>query len=90
VINGTGMGKDLPGSPIPDGASFPDGGLAWELNYRGELTFLKQAQSQSARLGAVEDGWTYFVHGWTQVIAGIFDLQLTPDLFQRMDDAAKR
>jgi shikimate 5-dehydrogenase len=90
VINGTGMGKDLPGSPIPDGAPFPDGGLAWELNYRGELTFLKQAQSQSARLGAVEDGWTYFVHGWTQVIAGIFDLQLTPDLFQRMDDAAKR
>lgn len=88
VINGTGMGKDLPGSPLPDGAPFPDGGLAWELNYRGELTFLKQAQS--ARLGAVEDGWTYFVHGWTQVVAGVFDLQLTPDLFRRMDDAAKR
>lgn len=90
VINGTGMGKDLPGSPIPDGALFPERGLAWELNYRGELTFLRQARAQADRLLAVEDGWTYFVHGWTQVVAGVFDVQLTPDLFQRMDAAAKR
>jgi shikimate 5-dehydrogenase len=89
IINATGMGKDLPGSPITNAARFPDGGLAWELNYRGELTFLKQARAQAERLLAVEDGWTYFVHGWTQVVAGVFGVELTPDLFQRMDEAAR-
>ncbi|MDZ4764807.1 MAG: shikimate dehydrogenase [Chloroflexota bacterium] len=89
VINATGMGKDLPGSPISDAARFPDNGLAWELNYRGELTFLKQARAQAERLAAVEDGWTYFVHGWTQVVAGVFGVKLTPDLFQQMDEAAR-
>lgn len=89
VINATGMGKDLPGSPITDAARFPDAGLAWELNYRGELTFLKQARAQADRLIAVEDGWTYFVHGWTQVVAGVFGVELTPELFRRMDEAAR-
>ena len=46
VINATGMGKDLPGSPITDGGLFPIGGVAWELNYRGELQFLRQALAQ--------------------------------------------
>jgi shikimate dehydrogenase len=37
VINATGMGKDRPGSPVTDSGLFPEDGLVWELNYRGEL-----------------------------------------------------
>ena len=25
----------------------------------------------------VEDGWTYFIHGWTQVIAEVFHIDLS-------------
>lgn len=91
VINATGMGKDRPGSPLTDGGIFPDHGLVWELNYRGELDFLCQAQRQTeARNLTVEDGWTYFLHGWTQVIAEVFDRQLTPELFAQLDNAASK
>ena len=77
VINATGMGKDTPGSPLPDGALFPVGGYVWELNYRGDLVFLDQARAQEAALQLqVEDGWTYFIHGWTQVIAEVFDIEI--------------
>jgi shikimate dehydrogenase len=90
VINGTGMGKDIPGSPITDKAVFPQNGLVWEYNYRGELDFLKQAQQQAAaRHLRVEDGWIYFLHGWTQVIAEVFQLDLTPELFARLDEVAQ-
>lgn len=90
VINATGMGKDRPGSPLSDAAVFPENGLVWELNYRGELTFLAQAQRQAATQGLiVEDGWVYFLHGWTQVIARVFHLDLTPVLFRRLADTAE-
>lgn len=90
VINGTGMGKDLPGSPITDSARFPEGGLAWEFNYRGELTFLQQARAQaSSRQLTVEDGWVYFLHGWTQVIAEAYQVELTPERFAQLDEAAR-
>ena len=46
VVNATGLGKDSPGSPISDAATFPNGGIAWDFNYRGELLFLEQALSQ--------------------------------------------
>lgn len=73
VVNATGLGKDAPGSPLSDAAVFPRGGLAWELNYRGDLVFLDQAARQRAERGLrVEDGWTYFIHGWTQAIAEVF------------------
>ena len=52
VINATGMGKDRPGSPISEAGIFPKNGLVWELNYRGELDFLKQAQSSKRSLTA--------------------------------------
>ncbi len=89
VINATGMGKDRPGSPITDGALFPQNGLVWELNYRGGLDFLHQArrQAQSRNL-TIEDGWVYFVHGWSQVVAQVFHLDLTPDLFKLLVEAA--
>jgi shikimate 5-dehydrogenase len=76
VINATGLGKDAPGSPITNAAVFPSEGLVWELNYRGELVFLDQARSQSSRLTHVEDGWVYFLHGWTQVISEVFHLDI--------------
>ena len=46
VINATGMGKDTPGSPITDQGQFPEKGIAWEFNYRGELDFMHQALKQ--------------------------------------------
>jgi shikimate 5-dehydrogenase len=89
VINATGMGKDRPGSPVTDEGLFPEGGLAWELNYRGRLDFLRQARGQAeSRKLTVEDGWVYFLHGWSQVIAEVFHLDLTPELFVELDRAA--
>ncbi len=89
VINATGMGKDRPGSPVTDDGLFPQDGLVWELNYRGELDFLHQAERQAAaRSLTIEDGWVYFLHGWSQVIAEVFHLELTPELFTRLDEAA--
>lgn len=77
VINATGMGKDTPGSPITDAARFPPRGVAWEFNYRGALDFLRQAHAQRAARGLrVEDGWQYFLHGWTQVIAQVLHVDI--------------
>lgn len=85
VINATGMGKDLPGSPITDAGNFPLNGLAWELNYRGELDFLHQALAQREKRNlTVEDGWVYFLHGWTQVIAQVLDIQIDEPSFNRL------
>jgi shikimate 5-dehydrogenase len=90
VINATGMGKDRPGSPVTDGGLFPLRGFAWELNYRGALDFMHQAARQRAdRDLHVEDGWTYFLHGWTQAVAQVFHLELTPDLFAALGKAAQ-
>ncbi len=89
VINATGMGKDTPGSPITDEGQFPRHGIAWEFNYRGELDFLHQAEHQvETRSLRVEDGWLYFVHGWTQVIAQVLHVDLTPEVFSQLEKAA--
>lgn len=89
VINATGLGKDRPGSPITDAGLFPLGGYVWELNYRGALDFMRQAERQAAqRRLVIEDGWVYFLHGWTQVIAEVFQLRITSDVFRRLDEAA--
>ncbi|MCD2182895.1 shikimate dehydrogenase family protein [Rhizobium sp. GN54] len=77
VINATGLGKDAPGSPLTDAADFPQSAVAWDLNYRGDLVFLDQARRQQAEKSLrIEDGWTYFLHGWTQVIAEVFDVTI--------------
>jgi shikimate dehydrogenase len=90
VINATGMGKDTPGSPITDAAIFPQNGFAWELNYRGELDFMHQAlRQQAARNLHVEDGWYYFLVGWTHVISDVFDVPVTPELFTRLAAVAE-
>ncbi len=91
VVNATGLGKDAPGSPLTDEAVFPERSLAWDLNYRGDLVFLDQARAQSAsRRLRIEDGWTYFIHGWTQVVAEVFDVSIPtsgPE-FDRLSDLA--
>lgn len=90
VINATGMGKDLPGSPITDSGLFPLEGIAWELNYRGELDFLHQARRQiEARRLRVEDGWYYFVLGWAEIVGTVFDVAITPAQFDQLAAAAE-
>jgi shikimate dehydrogenase len=89
VINATGLGKDRPGSPITGDGRLPDCGVAWELNYRGELDFLHQARAQAdERNLRVEDGWRYFIHGWSAVVAEAFRLELGPALHHRLAAAA--
>jgi shikimate dehydrogenase len=89
VINATGMGKDRPGSPISAAARLPHGSVAWDLNYRGELDFLRIAKRQDGIDGVrVADGWRYFLHGWTEVIAEVFDIELTPERFEELAQAA--
>ena len=91
IINATGMGKDTPGSPITWDGLFPLHSVAWEFNYRGELDFLHQALAQQeTRSLKVEDGWLYFVHGWTQVIAQVLHIELTPALLERLKTAAEQ
>jgi shikimate 5-dehydrogenase len=77
VINATGLGKDAPGSPLTNAAIFPDDAVVWDLNYRGDLVFLDQARAQEHdRRLQIVDGWTYFLHGWTQVIAEVFGIDI--------------
>jgi shikimate 5-dehydrogenase len=91
IVNATGLGKDRPGSPLTDACEFPEGGLVWEINYRGDLLFMRQALRQKdAKKLRVEDGWIYFLHGWTQVIAEVFHLDLTPERFAECARIADR
>jgi shikimate dehydrogenase len=90
VVNATGLGKDRPGSPLPDPARFPERAVVWELNYRGSLEFLAQARAQqAARELTVVDGWRYFIHGWSQVIADVFQLPMGPDRVAELAEAAE-
>lgn len=89
VINATGMGKDTPGSPVTDAGLFPLNGIAWELNYRGELDFMHQALAQTRSRGVqVEDGWLYFIHGWTQVIAQVLHIEIDGARLDRLSELA--
>ncbi len=93
VVNATGLGKDAPGSPLTDAVEFPEQGIVWDLNYRGELVFLEQARrQQQARQLQIEDGWSYFLHGWTQVIAEVFDVPIATSgpQFDALSAIAKR
>lgn len=87
IVNATGMGKDRPGSPITSGARFPKSAVAWDFNYRGDLLFLQYACAQQVR---AVDGWEYFLHGWSQIMARVLGFELTPELFWAMRDAAER
>jgi len=89
VMNSTGLGKDRSGSPITDEGQFPQQGMAWDFNYRGDLKFLEQARSQQKEKDLkVEDGWIYFVHGWTQVIAEVFHVEIGPEKIEPLSRIA--
>lgn len=89
VVNATGLGKDAPGSPTTDAVLYPQHSLVWEINYRGDLIFMYQAQAQAKdRDLDVEDGWIYFIHGWTQVISEVFDIPIEGKVLDELSDIA--
>lgn len=89
IINATGLGKDRPGSPLTENCEFPLNSLVWEINYRGDLLFMHQALNQKESKNLyVEDGWIYFLHGWTQVIAEVFHIIITADIFEECERIA--
>jgi shikimate 5-dehydrogenase len=89
VVNATGLGKDAPGSPTTDAVQYPEHSLVWEINYRGKLIFMEQARAQAKKRKLhVEDGWVYFIHGWTQVVAEVFDIRIEGETLERMSDIA--
>ncbi len=91
IVNATGLGKDRPGSPLLDTCEFPMHSLIWEINYRGDLRFMHQAEEQQkARDLYIEDGWKYFVHGWTQVIAEVYHVDIRGPIFQKLDEIATK
>ena len=93
VVNATGLGKDAPGSPASNAVQFPENGIVWDLNYRGDLLFLDQARAQASLRGlSIEDGWGYFLHGWTQVIAEVFhvDIPTSGPVFDALSEIAMR
>ena len=90
IINATGMGKDLPGSPWPDGLLFPRNSYLWELNYRGSLEFYYQGKSQEKERNlTVVDGWRYFIYGWTQVISEVFDVVIDQETLKKLETQAE-
>jgi shikimate 5-dehydrogenase len=90
VVNASGLGKDRPGSPVADDAVFPERALVWEINYRGSLELWHQARMQAEQRSLVlVDGWRYFIHGWTQVIADVFHLPLPAATVDRLASLAE-
>jgi shikimate dehydrogenase len=91
VVNATGMGKDIPGSPLSDSVRFPDGGIAWDLNYRGDRPFLRQAAAQVSTRGLrVADGWDYFTISWALHVARVFGTPEDPETLGRAVQATIR
>lgn len=89
VVNATGMGKDRPGSPIRE-ARFPDSGVVWELNYRGDLPFLREGlRQQAAAELIVEDGWRFFLREWIGHISMVFDRPISADEAATLTDLAE-
>jgi len=90
IVNATGLGKDVPGSPTTDLVCYPENSLVWEINYRGDLLFMRQAMAQKqAKNLHVEDGWDYFIHGWTQVIKEVFNIELDFDTLEKLSAIAQ-
>ncbi len=90
VVNATGLGKDAPGSPTTDSVTYPNNSLVWEINYRGDLIFKYQAEAQAQQKNLhVEDGWIYFIHGWTQVMEEVFKLKFSNEDIERLSNIAK-
>ena len=90
VVNATGLGKDAPGSPTTDAVSYPKNSLVWEINYRGDLIFMYQAQAQAKERNLhVEDGWRYFIYGWTQVMEEVFNIGIDRPALDKLSVIAR-
>jgi hypothetical protein len=65
-----------------EGLYFPTGSVLWDLNYRGDLTFLRNGRSQeSIRQLTLLDGWHYFLHNWYVCLTRIAGMDPTQDRF---------
>ena len=90
IVNATGMGKDIPGSPLSDSATWPLEAAVWELNYRGDLRFLQQAgQQMSSRRLRLQDGWTLFCAGWAASVGQVFARPLLGERFDELCELAR-
>lgn len=78
IINATGMGKDIPGSPIPNPDDVPGDATFWELNYRGELDLFRRLKAASKGI-MVADGWDFFVDGWMNNILFVLNISLSDE-----------
>ena len=87
IVNATGLGKDRPGSPTSDDVQFPPSSVVWDLNYRGDLRFLQQAERQACLLD-VHDGWELFCQGWAAALSVVLDLPDDAELGDRFREAA--
>ena len=91
IVNATGLGKDRPGSPLTDDAVFTKKSLVWEINYRGDLRFMHQAEEQQEKQElTVIDGWKYFIYGWTAVISEVFHVPIEGETLARCDEIASK
>ena len=73
--------------------NFRNEAIIWQTDYRGQLVFLDQAWAQRAQRDLqIEDGWTYFIHGWTRVIAEVFhvDIPVSGPIFDELSYLATR
>ena len=61
VVNGTGMGKDSPGSPISDEGEFPERALVGPL-LPGRAWVLASGRAPEANTGADCRGWLALLH----------------------------
>lgn len=81
IVNATGMGKDLPGSPIKNFQNIPPESTIWDFNYRGELSFLKYASKYNIEKKLlIEDGWDYFLSGWVHVMCMVFNIEISDNI----------
>ena len=90
IVNATGLGKDIPGSPTTDAVVYPKNCLVWEINYRGDLLFRDQAMAQAKEKNLhVEMGWDYFIYGWTQVVSEVFHIPIEGETLKKLSDIAQ-
>ena len=77
VANATGLGKDRPGSPLTDAVVFPQrpppGTSTTAATW---CSWTRPRRRPTAGSVRVVDGWIYFIHGWTRVIAEVFDIDI--------------
>ncbi len=89
IVNATGLGKDIAGSPISGDVTLPADSIAWDLNYRGDLRFLHQARAQGGRGVQVFDGWDYFLRNWFACLSRLAGMAPAEDRFERFCAASE-